>query len=86
MVHAALLDGEERERLFHATVDVLRGALSDRRGLRPDQLKQAKVAAMAVHGRGGEACPVCGTTIVDRLFGGTSAQFCPHCQPERSAS
>ena len=86
VVHAALLDGEERERLFHATVDVLRGALSDRRGLRPDQLKQAKVAAMAVHGRGGEACPVCGTTIVDRVFGGASAQLCPHCQPERSAA
>jgi len=86
VVHAALLDGEERERLFHATVDVLRGALADRRGLPPDRLKQAKVAAMAVHGRGGEACPVCGTTIVDRVFGGASAQFCPHCQPERSAA
>ena len=84
-VHAALLDEPERERLFHATVDVLRGALSDRRGLPPDQLKQAKVAAMAVHGRGGEACPVCGTTIVDHVFGGASAQLCPHCQPERSA-
>ena len=86
VVHAALLDGEERERLFLATVDVLRGALADRRGLPPDQLKQAKVAAMAVHGRGGEACPVCGTTIVDRVFGGASAQLCPHCQPERSAA
>jgi formamidopyrimidine-DNA glycosylase len=82
--HAAVLDGDERQRLFEATVDVLRGAAADRRGLPPDRLKQAKVAAMAVHGRGGEACPVCGTTIVDRVFGGASAQLCPHCQSEPS--
>ncbi|MBS1907496.1 MAG: Fpg/Nei family DNA glycosylase [Actinobacteria bacterium] len=85
-VHAALLDGAERDRLFHATVDVLRGALADRRGLPPDRLKQAKVAAMAVHGHGGQACPVCGTTIVDHVLGGASAQLCPHCQPERSGA
>ncbi|SDM28546.1 Fpg/Nei family DNA glycosylase [Microbacterium azadirachtae] len=85
-VHAALLDDDERERLFQATVDVLRGAAADRRGVPPHELKQAKVAAMAVHGRGGEPCPVCGTTILDRTFGGASAQFCPHCQPEHSAA
>nr|MBS1901498.1 Fpg/Nei family DNA glycosylase [Actinomycetota bacterium] len=83
-VHAALLDGDERDRLFAATTTVLRAAVADRRGLAPEQLKPAKVAAMAVHGRGGEACPVCGTTIVDRVFSGASAQLCPHCQPERS--
>ena len=84
-VHAAALDGEERERLFHAVVDVMTGAVADRRGTPPDRLKQAKVAAMVVHGRGGEACPVCGTTIVDHVSGGASAQFCPRCQPEPPA-
>ncbi|OJU39946.1 MAG: hypothetical protein BGN97_14075 [Microbacterium sp. 69-10] len=54
-----------------------------RRGLRPDELKPAKVSAMAVHGRGGQACPVCGSTIVDQMFAGASAQSCPQCQPER---
>ncbi|MBS1697308.1 MAG: Fpg/Nei family DNA glycosylase [Actinobacteria bacterium] len=81
-VHAALLGEEERGRLFDAMVDVLRGAVADRRGVPPERLKQAKVEAMAVHGRGGESCPVCGTTIVDRVFGGASAQLCPHCQAE----
>jgi formamidopyrimidine-DNA glycosylase len=81
-VHAAALDAEARERLFRATVDIMRDAVADRRGLRPDQLKQAKVEAMVVHGRGGQACPVCGTTITDRRSGGASAQFCPHCQPD----
>ena len=85
-VHAALLGGDERDRLFDATVAVLRSAAEDRRGLPPEQLKSAKVAAMAVHGRGGQACPVCGTTIVDRVFSGASAQLCPHCQPEPSAA
>lgn len=82
-VHAAALDGEARERLFCATVDILRGAVDDRRGLPPARLKQAKVEAMAVHGRGGQPCPVCGTTIVDHVFGGASAQLCPRCQPAR---
>ena len=83
-IHAALLDTADRERLFAAVVDVMATAVEERRGLPPDQLKQAKVAAMAVHGRGGEACPVCGATIVDQTFAGASAQSCPQCQPERN--
>lgn len=79
-VHASLLDDAARERLFRSIVDVMRGALGQRRGLPPSQLKEAKVRAMVVHGRGGEPCPVCGTTIVDLPSGGASAQFCPHCQ------
>ena len=35
---------------------------------------------MRVHGRAGEACPVCGDTIRDFTFSGTSAQYCPTCQ------
>ena len=85
-VHAAVLGGGDRERLYRAIVDIMRDAVADRRGLPPDRLKQAKVAAMAVHGRGGEPCPVCATPIVDRMFGGASAQFCPHCQPEHAGT
>ncbi|GAA4491024.1 Fpg/Nei family DNA glycosylase [Microbacterium panaciterrae] len=82
-VHAAELDDGERERLFRAIVDIMSGALAGRRGLPPDRLKQAKVEAMAVHGRGGQPCPVCGTTIVDHVFSGASAQLCPVCQADR---
>ncbi|WP_243224740.1 DNA-formamidopyrimidine glycosylase family protein [Microbacterium sp. CIAB417] len=81
-VHAATLDTDARERLFGAIVDVMRGASDDRRGLAPDRLRPAKVEAMAVHGRGGEPCPVCSTTIVDQTFSGASAQSCPRCQAE----
>ncbi|MDQ4213970.1 DNA-formamidopyrimidine glycosylase family protein [Microbacterium sp. ASV81] len=85
-VHAAVLADDDRERLYTATAEILRGAVADRRGLPLDQLKAAKVAAMAVHGRGGEACPVCGTTIVDHVFGGASAQLCPACQGDEASS
>ncbi|MFK4789512.1 DNA-formamidopyrimidine glycosylase family protein [Microbacterium sp. ZW T5_56] len=79
-LHAVALDESARERLYDAIVDIMRGALEDRRGVAPERLKQSKVEAMIVHGRGGELCPVCGTVIVDEVFSGASAQFCPHCQ------
>ena len=44
------------------------------------RLKEAKVASMRVHGRTGEACPVCGDTIRDFSFASTTAQYCPTCQ------
>ena len=51
-------------------------------GLQADALVEvaAKVAAMRVHGRAGEACPVCGDTVRDFAFASTTAQYCPTCQ------
>lgn len=80
-IHAAVLSDDERARLYEAATGVLRGAVADRRGVAPALLKKTKAAAMTVHGRGGSACPVCGTTIVDTVFAGASAQLCPNCQP-----
>jgi formamidopyrimidine-DNA glycosylase len=80
VVHAAALDDDDRGRLFDATVRTVRGAIAGRRGIPIDQLKAAKVAAMRVHGRAGEACPVCGDTVRDYTFSGASAQYCPTCQ------
>jgi formamidopyrimidine-DNA glycosylase len=37
-----------------------------------------------VHGRAGEACPVCGTTIVKTRVGARGTYLCPVCQPEPS--
>lgn len=82
LVHAAALSADERDRLFDAVVTVMREAAAARRGVPLDRLKAEKVAAMRVHGRTGEACPVCGTTIRD-IPGGTgssSGQYCPLCQ------
>jgi len=80
VVHAAALTDSELDRLFDATTTVIAGAIDARRGIPIDQLKAAKVAAMRVHGRAGEPCPVCGDTIRDFSFASTTAQYCPTCQ------
>lgn len=80
VVQAAALRDDERARLFAAVTTTIRGAVADRRGVPIDRLKAAKVAAMRVHGRGGEACPVCGDIVRDFTSGSTTAQYCPTCQ------
>lgn len=80
VAHAATLTSAELDRLFEATVGTLASAIGARRGIPISELKAAKVAAMRVHGRAGEACPVCGGTILDFSFGSTTAQYCPACQ------
>ncbi|BDV31040.1 DNA-formamidopyrimidine glycosylase family protein [Microbacterium terricola] len=79
-VQAASLDEEQRDRLFSAMTSVVRDAVAARRSIPPHELKAAKVAAMRVHGRGGEVCPVCGDVIVDQASSSTSSQHCPTCQ------
>lgn len=80
LAHASALDDEALDRLFTATVGTVRDAFEARRGIPIDRLKEAKTAAMRVHGRTGEACPVCGGTVEDFRAGGTVAQYCPVCQ------
>ncbi len=80
VVHAAALDDDDRDRLFAATVEVVREAIAARRGIRIADLKAAKIAAMRVHGRAGEACPRCGDEIRDFTFASTTAQYSPTCQ------
>jgi len=80
VAHASTLSDEDTDRLYAATTSTVRDAIAARRGIPIDRLKESKVAAMRVHGRGGEPCPVCGGTIRDFRFGGTQAQYCPTCQ------
>ena len=75
--HAAALSTAELDRLFEATVGVISAATAAQRGVPIAGLKAAKVASMRVHGRAGEACPVCGDTIRDFSFASTTAQYCP---------
>ncbi|HFE66932.1 MAG TPA: DNA-formamidopyrimidine glycosylase, partial [Chloroflexi bacterium] len=37
-------------------------------------------ARLAVYGRRGQPCPVCGTPIERIIVGGRSTHFCPGCQ------
>ncbi|MDQ0574326.1 DNA-formamidopyrimidine glycosylase family protein [Agromyces albus] len=80
IAHAAALTEAELDRLFDTMVGTITTAIAARRGIPIDELKATKVAAMRVHGRAGETCPVCGDTIRDFSFASTTAQYCPTCQ------
>ena len=86
LVHAGALDDAQRERLFTAIDDVLTGALAARSGVPIADLKAHKVASMRVHGRTGEACPVCGGEVADIPGSKGSAQYCTVCQPEETGA
>ncbi len=77
---AAGLSAEERRRLVTAVRQVLGEALSNNRGREPSGLKDGKRSGLAVHGRAGHACPVCGTTVAEVVLADSSFQYCPTCQ------
>ncbi len=43
-------------------------------------LKAEKKASLAVHGRAGQPCPVCGDTVREVSFADSALQYCPTCQ------
>jgi formamidopyrimidine-DNA glycosylase len=74
------LSGEEVERLFHSTRTVLRLWI-DR--LRSEGIPE-KVTAfrddMAVHGRFGKPCPVCGAPVQRIVYAENETNYCARCQ------
>lgn len=74
------LDGGETASLHQAMREVLQQALESAQRADPAELKEAKRAGMRVHGRAGEACPVCGDVIREVSFTSRSFQYCPACQ------
>ncbi|WP_203137254.1 DNA-formamidopyrimidine glycosylase family protein [Microbacterium sp. JZ31] len=79
-MHAADLDEDERGRLYAAIREILRGAFAGRRDVPLERQKAEKVAAMRVHGRTGEPCPVCGDEVRDVPGSKGGAQYCATCQ------
>jgi formamidopyrimidine-DNA glycosylase len=77
---AGRLADDEVDRLSAAVRDVLSGAVAAARGKPAAELKDAKRAGMRVHGRTGEACPVCGDTVREVSFADSSLQYCATCQ------
>jgi formamidopyrimidine-DNA glycosylase len=77
---AAKLSDEETARLFEALVGVLREAVARSSGLAAAGLKSEKRSGLAVHGRAGQPCPVCGDTVREVSFATKSFQYCPTCQ------
>ncbi|MCL2394500.1 MAG: hypothetical protein FWC87_07400 [Acidimicrobiaceae bacterium] len=77
---AAKLSPEEVAALHGALTGILADAVDRSLGLPAKGLKGEKKSGMAVHGRTGEACPVCGDTVREVAFSSRSLQYCPTCQ------
>jgi len=77
---ASDLSREQIDRLDRAVRDVLTEAITAARGKAASDLKDNKRSRMRVHGRTGEACPVCGDTVAEVVFADSSLQYCPTCQ------
>ncbi len=71
---------EAEERLYCAMRDTLAEAVAVARATDPATLKAEKKAGMAVHGRTGQPCPVCGDIVREVSFADSSLQYCPTCQ------
>jgi formamidopyrimidine-DNA glycosylase len=77
---AANLSAEEAALLHDTVVTTLTEAVERARGLALQDLKAEKKSGLQVHGRTGEACPVCGDTVREVSFSDWSTQYCPTCQ------
>jgi formamidopyrimidine-DNA glycosylase len=77
---ASKLDDEQVDRLHEALHRVLDHAVAEASGKPAAELKDAKRAGMAVHGRTGQPCPVCGDTVREVSFADSSLQYCATCQ------
>jgi len=77
---ASSLSETEVETLYAAIRDVLGAAVARASGKPAADLKGEKKANMAVHGRTGQTCPVCGDTVREVSFADSSLQYCPTCQ------
>ncbi|MFF1924185.1 Fpg/Nei family DNA glycosylase [Streptomyces sp. NPDC058221] len=76
----AHLTDDEITRLHTALRTTLDDAVARSSGLEAGRLKAEKRSGMRVHGRTGEACPVCGDTVREVSFSDSSLQYCPTCQ------
>lgn len=77
---AGSLDQAAVRRLYEAMQRTLHRAVAAASGKPAAELKDAKRAGMAVHGRTGEPCPACADTVREVSFADSSLQYCPTCQ------
>ena len=77
---ASSLTDEDVQVLYDAIRSVLGDAVARSRGLAAADLKGEKKSHLAVHGRKGEACPVCGDVVREVSFADSALQYCATCQ------
>jgi DNA-formamidopyrimidine glycosylase len=66
--------------LYDAIKTTLTEAVERSAGLAAADLKGEKKSGLRVHGRTGQACPVCGDTVREVSFADSALQYCPTCQ------
>jgi formamidopyrimidine-DNA glycosylase len=77
------LSDEEIARLYRATRDTLRHWIETLRTDYGEDFPEGVTAfrkGMAVHGRFGEPCPVCGTKVQRIRYAANETNYCPRCQ------
>ena len=67
-------------RLHGVIGEILSHALAVADGRPATELKDTKRRGMQVHGRAGQACPVCGDLVREVSFADSALQSCPTCQ------
>jgi len=77
---AASLSPDEVQVLYDAMRATIEDAVATASGKPPADLKDAKRRGMRVHGRRGEACPVCGDVVRSVFFADNSLEYCATCQ------
>ena len=77
---ASRLDDDELQTLYDAIRAAIGDAVERSRGLAASELKGEKKSHLAVHGRTGQACPVCGDIVREVSFADSSLQYCATCQ------
>lgn len=77
---ASSLNPEEMGVLYDAIRDVLGDAVERSRGLAASELKGEKKSNLAVHGKKGAKCPVCGDVVREVSFADSFLNYCATCQ------
>ena len=66
--------------LYDAMQVTLADAVARADGLAASELKREKKTNLRVHGRAGEACPVCGDVVRQVRFADSTLEYCATCQ------
>jgi formamidopyrimidine-DNA glycosylase len=77
---ASSLTDADLQVLYDAIRTVLGDAVERSRGLAAADLKGEKKSHLAVHGRTGQPCPVCGDVVREVSFADSALQYCATCQ------
>jgi len=77
---ASSLTNDEVVTLYNALRETMASAVDRAGGLAAGDLKAEKKMSMRVHGRSGQACPVCGDIVRQVSFATSALDYCPTCQ------